>query len=481
MKALYKFWEQFPALFYGLALLLSFAFALTHNLFLLIPLTTLFFSNKIPQLLFLLLGSFLYMLLFFKSEQVPKEGCKGVAVFEPTAISSSITAFQTSYLYKGTLHSFSNKNFKNQPCMLYSQELHTGSLYSIPVTLFQKKNGSYFLKGKKWSPIENKSSLASLRFRCKKFLKEHIFSHIFDFHTASFLSGISTGEIQDPLLQFFLARLGLQHLLAISGFHFTLITLLIASVLRPFFSPRLCALLLLFATFLYFLFIGPSPSVVRAFSSTALFLLATLLGKESHALNRLGFALFCTLLMDPHACLTASFQLSFAATFAILLLYPTARTYFEKIWEKRSLQKALQLHTTSKLDFLLFTFFKEALCLNLAVHIVTIPLGLFFFHKFPFYSLLYNLFIPFLVTFSLFLLCFSLFFDLFSLGGPIHALNESYTSYILNLIMNAPKAFAYTFSATPSSSFVLLLLTLLFTLCVFFYRRQKDEILFRYI
>lgn len=485
-----EFWNKYPGLYYGCVLLLGFAFGLTANFILLVPLTLLLLvKKKIIYALVLFGASYGYIQWNFQSESLPENGLEGTACFEVQNITKASNHFSSSYVYKGTLHSFTHSKIKNQNCSLFVDDklkrIPGGKTYLFEGRLFENKKGNYFLKineKKPWRELEQLHNLSETRFSTKAHIKEHIFSKYSHFHTASFLTGMFTGEIQDPILQFSLSRLGLQHLLAISGFHFSILIWMLSFALRPFFSPKKTALFLIILSTLYFLFIGPNPSVTRAWVATLIFLFAQLLEKESASVNRLGLALIIVLVIDPFSLLQMGFQLSFIATAGILLLYPIISDWLNKILEKRTLSQALELRVRAKFGLILLSFFKEAIALNLAVHLATLPLLLLFFQKFPLYSLIYNMSIPFLVTFSMLLLLLGLFFDLFFLGTIFHTINEKYTDLLLKLIMNAPKKLEFVFNATLSQNVVILYITLLFTLSILWSQsKNREPLSFKYI
>lgn len=95
---------------------------------------------------------------------------------------------------------------------------------------------------------------------------------------------------------------------------------------------------------------------------------------------------------------------------------------------------------------LLFLFFRKAFSLTLSVNIVLIPVLLFHFHQFPFLSLFYNLFFPFLVGVALFLLLFSLKIDLLFpyLSSPLFFLTDWFTSELLTFASFPPAALNYS-------------------------------------
>lgn len=116
-----------------------------------------------------------------------------------------------------------------------------------------------------------------------------------------------------------LRRAGLMHLVAVSGLHVTLLLAMTLALLgrRP--PSRIVALgLTLTGLAAFALFVGPRASVLRAVAGASVVLIGRRLGRDGDALNSLawiGAAMFVTW---PPVLHDAGFQLSFAATAAIL-------------------------------------------------------------------------------------------------------------------------------------------------------------------
>ncbi len=132
-----------------------------------------------------------------------------------------------------------------------------------------------------------------------------------------------------PETQAAFRRSGTAHLLAISGLHFALLAAIAFPLFRRLLGwvPALranggarkgAALLTLLPVGAYALLAGMSPATQRALAMISAFLLALLLEREQDALNTLALAALTLLAAHPPALFSISFQLSFAAVFAIL-------------------------------------------------------------------------------------------------------------------------------------------------------------------
>jgi len=108
-------------------------------------------------------------------------------------------------------------------------------------------------------------------------------------------------------------RTGTIHLLVASGLH---LSILMGSIMA--FSPFLAV----FIGLLYVLITGAGPSVIRAFIMAGSALIARCFGRESDSISALSLAALILLLMNPANLFRVGFQLSFAATFALLCAAP---------------------------------------------------------------------------------------------------------------------------------------------------------------
>lgn len=385
---------------------------------------------------------FIYCSLLFTSSPTPGTGR---ALFAIHSVQRSSSPFNQGWLYKGTLRAFSSPCWAaSVPCtVVYRGAPHdrppANCDYLLEGTLRERDRFSFSFKPTRWQRVENTYSLAELRMRVKE--KIHtLLLHRMERRAADFLTALFTGEIDDRSLRFEFGRLGLQHILAISGFHFALIAAFVATLLRPLFSyrPRLFALLA--TATLYFILVGNSPPVLRSFLAAALYLTGHLLHRRSSGLNLLGACLLFELLLNPLAALQIGFQLSFLSCGAILLLYPLVRRALTPLLPQRSLAEASRLTIPSQCAHISISFFTRALSLTLAVNVALCPLLLFHFHKFPFLSLLYNLFVPALSALCLLLLVAALLLHPLSplLALPWFKLSSTLATHLLEVIAYPP-------------------------------------------
>ncbi len=187
-------------------------------------------------------------------------------------------------------------------------------------------------------------------------------------------------DIDDELRQEFSA-VGVVHILAVSGLHvgFVLAALLLCiNVLRIPHQARLP--LLLTALWLYVHVTGSAPPVVRAAVMAALLLAAPSLQRKLDPVNAIAVAALIILAGNPLDLFSAGFQLSFAATLGILLIYrrldqwAATHIVWWRRWDQGWRKSALQL-----------------LMVSLAAQVATLPLTAWYFNTVPLLGLFSNL------------------------------------------------------------------------------------------
>ena len=176
---------------------------------------------------------------------------------------------------------------------------------------------------------------------------------------------------------------GAVHILAVSGLHIGIILLLLQFILQPLERLpngkilKLVTIVLLLWGFA--LLAGFSASVVRATTMFSFVAYALYLNRPSSTFNILALSMFAILLViNPMLIFQVGFQMSYAAVFAILWIYPLLQRFW---FPKNSVvQKIWQL-----------------LSVSIAAQVGVLPISLFYFHQFPGLFFISNLLIvPFL-------------------------------------------------------------------------------------
>lgn len=119
------------------------------------------------------------------------------------------------------------------------------------------------------------------------------------------------------------ASAGVAHLLALSGMHLAIVSLILSMVLMPlayFIGRKSRYLILLVGIWMFAVLTGLSVSVVRAAIMTSVFFFSMIVERKRTGINALCAAGIIILLTDPPALFNIGSQLSFTICVALLLL-----------------------------------------------------------------------------------------------------------------------------------------------------------------
>ncbi len=435
------FWRQHPFLLIALTFLISSSASLFWQtpwnwIFPIFWSFYLLLLQKWPALSLLILGIvFCHFTYANKMKSGPAVGIYSIASLQPHQ-----SPFGKGFVYKGTFYTANG----SVPCDIYAQGNSPPHLadcdYFIRGNLYQKDAYHYNLKPYAWQPIDHSKSLAQKRYEFKesyrKFLSEKCPV------AGPFLASLSTGDVEDRLLKFEFGKLGLQHLLSISGFHFGVL-IAFAMFGLSLFLPRFwkfLSLLVILTT--YYFFVGPFPAVQRSWLTGAAYLTAKLINRQTSALNLLGFTLAVELFFNPYIISNLGFQFSFASTGGILLLHPLFEEKLRWLLPKRNPK---ELPFFSKQAYLFSSFLRQSLALTLSVNAAILPILLYHFHQFPILSLIYNLFFPFCVGIAISLLLLSLTLQCLipTIASWIFSCTSSFTETLLHLVSHPPMLLDY--------------------------------------
>lgn len=498
MKHLSSLWGEHPALLYGLTALFGVGLAF-NPVFGLIGLTFIALSLVLTKdFLRLLLVFPLAGALFFLAEssyqfpEIPKSGINGTAHFKIDSLTSTRTYFGKRWVYRGMIEQFKSEslNAERIPCTISLADTKeithppANSCYSIQGRLKRPDSGSYaFNVGKHtpWYPIQETSSHAERRYEAKQGVINYIKKH-YNNQAATFLAAIATGEFDDKEMQFELGRFGLQHIMAISGFHFAIVAAIIGMLLRLVFRQVYAIIILICLLSTYFLFLGSTASIMRAWMTIVIALSGYLWERKSSGLNSLGVALLLVLIVDPIQINSLGFQFSFTSTAAILIFYPQVDELLKTLFKKRYLGEMIRMNFSNQHGYCLLTFFRSAIALSIAVNLVAVPITFYYFHQFPVWGLLYNLFFPFMVSISMLLLLLGMIASLLFLpiSTPIHLFNQQFTEFMLDFTYKLPPQFDITlYSSNFSANLSIFIVSLLFIVGLFVkINRSKQDVLF---
>jgi competence protein ComEC len=428
-----------PAFFYGLFALLGAAFSIAPHLVYLLPLALLLFYLKSVRKILVavsIMGLFFVMTEVRYSFPDLEKETVGQGEFVIDSLSLESSPFAKAYVFRGSLKQFESNDgtkFQNVPCRIYipqNKKRPLGGSFSFQGRLIKKREHHYVLKLKTWA--ENTGGIAETRFQAKRFLERSLTKNLPVPQVRSFLLSMLTGDIDDYLMMMEFNKVGLQHILGVSGFQFVLLASLLGMFLSFLFPGLISRLALLVLLSLYFFFLGDSPPVLRAFVAISLFIIGQIFNRKITPLNALGVGLIVEIVLHPLVIKQIGFQLSFVCTFAILTLYPLFRHYFKLYFPERRKHEILTMSLFQQHGYIASYLIRESLALNFAVHLMALPLLLTLFGKFPLLSLIYNLFFP---------ACAALLFTMLLLGFIIpglHLVTDVFTEKLLTLTSHPP-------------------------------------------
>lgn len=209
---------------------------------------------------------------------------------------------------------------------------------------------------------------------------------------------------------------------------------------------------------------------MRAWAAIFVVLCGMFINKEGSGLNSLGVGMLVVLTIDPTLYNSIGFQFSFAVTAAILVFFPSIDYLLQQVFKKRPLSEAVGMNLLNQHGYCILSFLRQAIALTIAVNLIALPMTLFFFQKYPLFSLIYNLFFPFLVSFSMLLLITGILitFVVPPLGEIVHFSNQTYTEFILNFVYNVPTSIDVSLRFSNfSTDFLICFLCLLFSAGVY--------------
>ena len=160
--------------------------------------------------------------------------------------------------------------------------------------------------------------------RIRLYLKNNFENYLSE-KCAGFAGALMMGnrENLDSGIKHAYSRLGISHILAVSGLHLTIIIGGLGWLLTRFHIPKKIRSLILIAGACFFACVcGLSASIVRATVMLIFFCLSDLVGERQDSSTSLFFAIFLIVFVSPSAVYDVGMWLSFLATLGILAVMP---------------------------------------------------------------------------------------------------------------------------------------------------------------
>ncbi len=205
---------------------------------------------------------------------------------------------------------------------------------------------------------------------CKQYLKSIIDSSLPEPEAGladALLLGYRRTVMREDLDMF--ARVGLSHMIAISGSHITILSAMALNFLLALGLNRRRALKIIFGfLFIYPLITGLSASAVRSALMGALAFLAIYYERTSSLIRALIFAAALMLAFNPRLLRDdIGFQLSFLALLGIIYIYPLGEKITRKFLEKRSWRAKFKNVFKNIMDTITLTIVSQIVILPIAL------------------------------------------------------------------------------------------------------------------
>ncbi|HEX3384423.1 MAG TPA: ComEC/Rec2 family competence protein, partial [Mucilaginibacter sp.] len=239
---------------------------------------------------------------------------------------------------------------------------------------FLRHGQYYFLKR------NTGNALIAFSLRLRQRLVERFKLHMHSPEAIAVASTLILGykaDLSNDLLQAY-SKTGTIHVLSVSGAHVAIVFILLEFVFgflnRSKHGRTIKAILIISIIWYYALLSGFSPAVCRAAVMISMVIIGRTYNRTISTLNILAVSAFALLLYDPLFITDVGFQLSYLAVAGLIILQPVVYKWFrfKNKWADRL----------------------WALCsVSLAAQVITFPLSAYYFHQFPVYFLISNLFI----------------------------------------------------------------------------------------
>ncbi len=184
-----------------------------------------------------------------------------------------------------------------------------------------------------------------------------------------------TGDMAPEVLKSY-ADTGIIHIIAISGLHLALICHILQVITNKAGQKKwikwVRLTLIITILWMYSILAGGSPAVTRSAGMFTITLFARNIFRETVLYNTLACSAFLLLCFDPNWISDTGFQFSYSAVLSLGLFATPIRNII-----------------SVKNKFLIAVW--NAVSVSMAAQILTLPISIFYFHRFPVYFLIANL------------------------------------------------------------------------------------------
>ncbi|ROR30580.1 competence protein ComEC [Mobilisporobacter senegalensis] len=264
-----------------------------------------------------------------------------------------------------------------------------------------------------------------------------VYSSILNDKNAGIVSAMLLGEkslLEEEIKELYQQN-GITHILAISGFHVSLIGLTFYKILNQIGLNQLASTLIsTFTIYCYGVLTNFSVSTNRAVVMLIVSLFANVIGRTYDLLSAISLSALLILIQNPMEIYDAGFLLSFGAVLGIGIITPLFTKFTDNIFE--DVLRKYKVNDNSNIDNKHFLKFLKgvtnSIFLCISINLITLPILIYFFYELPVYSLIVNLLIipPMSVLTYLMIIggmagCFHHHLGTFFIGGA-HYILEAY-------------------------------------------------------
>jgi competence protein ComEC len=239
-----------------------------------------------------------------------------------------------------------------------------------------------YLNGKQVKLLESRKGnpLVNYALNLRLYLVNKLRANMRDTDAVAVTSTIILGYRADlrPEVREAYAKTGTMHLLSVAGMHvgliYFLVTFVLSFLLRFKHGKLIKIILSVVLIWCYALITGFSPAVCRAVLMLSTVIIGLGFSRHINKLNVLAVSAFILLLYNPFYILDVGFQLSYIAVGGIIVIQP----YIYR-WARFKNKIANELWLVCSV--------------SVAAQLILFPIGAFYFHDFPVYFLVSNVFI----------------------------------------------------------------------------------------
>ncbi|MCA9939065.1 MAG: ComEC/Rec2 family competence protein [Anaerolineales bacterium] len=177
-------------------------------------------------------------------------------------------------------------------------------------------------------------------------------------------------------------RTGMAHVIAISGFHLSILAGMLVGLFTPLVGEKRSPWFVLLGIIFYTIMVGAGASVVRAAIMSSMYLIGTkVLGRPRFAFGSLFAAGVIMTLWRPAILWDVAFQFSFSATLGLMLYADRFSRWARRLLLRRLSARVVNGYVGPVTDLVMVT---------VAAQVATLPLAMFYFNQIAIVNLVAN-------------------------------------------------------------------------------------------